>query len=281
MRGGAERVMLGGVILSEKPARRKRRRGEWRFSPELLRLREIEKLITHRHGGQLPDPGDTDDRETCFDYVRAAALALAAQDMAAWCRRWAPWVSAADVVPIEAVARSRRRMMRADGVAGLLHVTMAERTALKLRTIGAADMPKAARKKLAKQQKRERDRKRDEKKRRAAGAVDRASYVATSVSTLKPWEAAGMSRRTWYRKGRPTVGTSPSRIDIIGYGEQPVPRAQGQPSPSPIRGHVTGRVATGDGSPETQFLARAPRGAEPHGNCEEASPEVPHRRNAA
>lgn len=58
----------------------------------------------------------------------------------------------------------------------------------KLRTIISSDMA------------RERHRKRDEARRRAAGSVDRATYEAESMSRQKPWEAFGMSRRSWYRQ---------------------------------------------------------------------------------
>lgn len=58
----------------------------------------------------------------------------------------------------------------------------------------------------------ERDRERHTARRRAAGAVDRATYEARSVSRQKPWEALGMSRASWYRAGKPiaTDETSPS-----------------------------------------------------------------------
>ena len=59
----------------------------------------------------------------------------------------------------------------------------------------------------------ERHRKRDEARRRAAGAVDRATYEANSASRQKPWEALGMSRASWYRAGKPMpaceTGSSP------------------------------------------------------------------------
>ena len=34
-------------------------------------------------------------------------------------------------------------------------------------------------------------------------AVPRAEWEANSISRAKPWEALGMSRATWYRKGKP------------------------------------------------------------------------------
>lgn len=49
----------------------------------------------------------------------------------------------------------------------------------------------------------ERHRKREEGRRRTAGALDRQTYVSTSLSRRKPWESLGMSRASWYRAGKP------------------------------------------------------------------------------
>lgn len=35
-------------------------------------------------------------------------------------------------------------------------------------------------------------------------AQPRAEYLANSITQSKPWEAIGMSRRSWYRHGKPT-----------------------------------------------------------------------------
>ena len=51
----------------------------------------------------------------------------------------------------------------------------------------------------------ERDRERHIARRRAAGAIDRETYEANSISRQKPWEALGMSRRSWYLAGKPEV----------------------------------------------------------------------------
>ena len=50
-----------------------------------------------------------------------------------------------------------------------------------------------------------RDRLRKEKKRRAAGVPDRAIWEARALTQTRPWERLGISRRTWYRQGKPTV----------------------------------------------------------------------------
>ena len=39
-------------------------------------------------------------------------------------------------------------------------------------------------------------------------AEPREEYLAKSVSKSKPWEALGMSRATWYRKGKPEKETA-------------------------------------------------------------------------
>ncbi len=276
------RVILRDVRFAQKPAHKRHDRKGWRYSVEVHRLREIEALIHRRHGRSVPDPEGTDDRDTALDYVRAAAFSLSGQDIGAWCRVFAPWATDADLLPITTAASNRRRMMRADGVAGLLHVTMAERLDLKLKTIGAADMKKSARTKFMKDRKRDMDRKRDERKRRAAGAKDRASYVASSVSTAKPWEALKMSRRTWYRKGKPEVGTSHSRIEVIGKSEAPVPRVIGKseaPASLPVQGHTAARAARGSGLGDDPPAGH--QGAAPHGSGEASSVISDERRCAA
>lgn len=268
---GTGHLMLGKVILRDlrwekKPPHKKHSRKGWHYSVEVHRLREIEAIIRHRFKGPIPDPDGTDDRDTCLDFVRAAAFSLTGQDIASWCRVFAPWATETDLVPIIAEASKRRRMMRADGVAGLLHVTMAERLALKLRTIGAADMEKSARTKFMKGRKKERDRTRREQERRAAGMKDRESYVAQSISTAKPWEALGMSRRTWYRKGKPEVGTSVSRIEVIGKSDGPVPPVIGKsdgPASLPLRSHRSVRGAHGEGLGDHPPAGH--HGAAPHG----------------
>jgi len=82
-------------------------------------------------------------------------------------------------------------------------LSYAERCTLDIRTIGAFDVPKAKRAKLQKEKRRQRDRNRKDEQRRAAGALARADYLANSFSQARPWEAFGISRRTWERRGKP------------------------------------------------------------------------------
>lgn len=209
--------MLGKVILSEKKAKRKAEHPDWKFSLEVLRLREIEKVIRSRHGRGVPDPYDTDDIDTCLAYVLAVAFTPRVQDVETWCEMWAPWISQAEIDLMKQKAARRKHMLPADSVAKLMNVTLAERTRLKLKTIGACDVCEEQRKKIALELKREQDRARQEHKRMLEGRVSRAEYEAVSLSKSKPWEAEGISRRTWERRRVASV----SRVDIESKSDTP------------------------------------------------------------
>jgi len=193
-------IKIGNCIISERAGRW---RADSKFSPPLKRMREIEAVITDRHGQLIPETDDADI------YIRAAALSRAGQDLAGWCARWAPWAEPILVSTIEAETADRRRMLGPDAVANLLMVTMAERDRLDLRTIGACDLPRAERLKLARARKRERDRQRQAEQRSKTQGQDRQSYEAQSLSRAKPWQAEGISRRTWERRRV----ASPSRVE--------------------------------------------------------------------
>lgn len=97
----------------------------------------------------------------------------------------------ADNAPSVRLAREEKRY-RYSGkrMAELLNVTPEEEKALSV-IVGAT--VKAAR---------DRSRKTttERARQRRAGAVERVEYEAGSLSQAKPWEAEGVSRRTWYRR---------------------------------------------------------------------------------
>jgi transcriptional regulator with XRE-family HTH domain len=43
-------------------------------------------------------------------------------------------------------------------------------------------------------------------------SLPRADYLANSISRSKPWEALGISRATWYRRGKPM---SPDKSPLV------------------------------------------------------------------
>jgi hypothetical protein len=94
-----------------------------------------------------------------------------------------------------ALAKPPRRMS-ADALARMLRLTVAERTAWDIRTIGALGRPKPMRR----AERKVRHRQRAEESRREAGIMTRAQYLAECANRPKPWAEAGISRTTWWRR---------------------------------------------------------------------------------
>lgn len=99
---------------------------------------------------------------------------------------------------------------------------------------------------IAGDEKKRRKRVRDQKRRHEAGALSRDIYEAQSATRLKPWEAVGMSRRSWYRNGQPTActesGTGPHVLqaeakpwEILGMSRRSW-YAKGKPDPESVLG---------------------------------------------
>jgi hypothetical protein len=87
--------------------------------------------------------------------------------------------------------------MRADKIGELLGITDMIRTEAKAWNIGTRGGSPEDRAKA----RRERDRTYCEARRRAAGSKTRLEFLeANNLSRLKPWEAEGISRTTWYRR---------------------------------------------------------------------------------
>jgi hypothetical protein len=191
-------IKIGDCLLGYKAVQRRMRGGRWNHFRG--RMREIEKLIRHRHGEIVPEADDA------LIYVEViASLAFVefkegfVEVVLGWAARWVPWAGKA---AIEEIIYERTKVrfspLSADALGHALHLSYAERCALDIRTVGAFDVPKAKRAK-----RRQREQSRKEQQRRAAGAVPRADYLANSLSQSRPWEALGISRRTWERRGRP------------------------------------------------------------------------------
>ncbi len=212
---GSEQVLLGAVILKERPSRKRAKRHYLPYSIENHRMREIEKIIRYRHGNGIPDPCGTDDADLCLAYLRAVALTPDSQSASSWALVWAPWADPVMLDLLDKSALGRKKMPKADAVAKMLYVRMKERTLLGLKTIGACDVSRADRQISAKERKRERDRNRQEQKRRQLGRVDRKSYEATSLTKLQPWLEEGVSRRTWERRRVASL----SQIEISTTGD--------------------------------------------------------------
>lgn len=88
------------------------------------------------------------------------------------------------------------RLIRPAKLGDLLQVTAAEREAFRLRTIDACDESREARKARQAEANKVRD---AERKRAKRGRTPWPIYKAQSLTAQRPWEAEGISRRTWER----------------------------------------------------------------------------------
>ena len=203
--------------LREIAARYKRRdRG---CHPDVLRMRirrcDLTAWFFAAHGDALPDNAIGRDLAFVLAHTvagcapRIAYGAASDQDnvavtIMAAIRPWCPWLSHDDAAALADRVTSRPLRWTADALGKRLHLSDAERTALGITTIGGYDVPKAAR--LARRKAKDREDK--AAKRLASGARPRSE----SAARTKPWLALGMSRATWYRRGKPTVSTAVRQI---------------------------------------------------------------------
>ena len=87
-----------------------------------------------------------------------------------------------------------------DELAVKLEIKFVARQGLKLWSFGACDLSREERRRSVARDKKTKDRERAAAHRRAKGAETRADYEAVSLTKTEPWIAAGMTRRTWYRR---------------------------------------------------------------------------------
>lgn len=174
-----------------------------------IRLREIERIISLRYG---PGGCDTDDGSAYAILAahcliprlleshagRAGVLALVVDRFAVWCTRYVPELGHGEVQRIAERAIKEPRQFRADSAARLIRLTMAERTAARVTTIGAIDCNAEVRKAIRRDAARLRDRERKADARRAAGARTKLEVQANSVAAR--CKELGISRATFYRR---------------------------------------------------------------------------------
>lgn len=168
----------------------------------LVRLNELERIWLDNYGLYLPDDDSGwDDLDVMAHHL--AHLGGSADKIAAriveWAAMWTEFPTDKVTRLARQIATNPPRKWKADTLAWRLQLTMAQRTRLKITTIGAIDVKPADRPAWL----RGHHRQRKETERRANGVKPRAEYLAGSISAEKPWVAQGMSRATWYRKGKP------------------------------------------------------------------------------
>lgn len=175
-----------------------------RTRPQLvgLRVKDLNRLLTARYGEVLPnDDAGMDDATIVAHHLAQYVDGNPVRRIKSWVSLRAPWMTIGDLDALIAEAITRPKRWRADKLAWRLRLTAAERKTLRITTIGAIDAPKSQRE----HDRLERERQRKQAKRRATGARPRAEYEAKAISRQEPWKAAGISRRTWYRRQSGTV----------------------------------------------------------------------------
>jgi hypothetical protein len=180
------------------------------FNLTTRRLREIERIIARRHFF-VPITDDDDVylvpvaqllRRNLENTIGMPTSHDVLDRLKVWSERWAPMTSAERLGEIVRIAMARPRLDKADPLGAKLRLSDAERTYLRITTIGAYNLNKAARKRRNLLRKRERDRIKSAEKRIQRGAQPRQTYLALSLSARAPWKAEGISRRTWERRRR-------------------------------------------------------------------------------
>jgi hypothetical protein len=186
-----------------KPARgHKRNRGRPPFSMAALRCAELSKLFRHRWG-EFRIPNADEGRLAVKIMLHHLAKRHAdPMRIRKWMAAYAPWMPQDESNELIRYVLAKPLRWRADRLAKELNVTEAERRRLRIRSIGAVDMTKEQRKQQRRleQQQRSRRNRQERARKRGRQVRSRNEYEATSISRTKPWLAAGISRRTWYRQ---------------------------------------------------------------------------------
>lgn len=180
--------------LAEIDRRYKRKRRGKPVSLAALRVRDLRVLYAARYGSSLPDDDAGLDDARLMAHHLAALSGDPRRRLDSFIREWCPWMSRADQDALLVEIMTRPQRWRADKLAWRLRLIEADRSTLKITTIGAIDMGKAERTK----RRRARARMREQERRAAKGAKPRARYLASTIG--KPWIAAGISRASWYRQ---------------------------------------------------------------------------------
>lgn len=122
-----------------------------------LRLRDLTALFEARYGNVLPDD-DAGREDAGIALAHFATLASARGRMSSWIAHWAPWMTTGEASTMIDYALTTPRYWKADSLAWRLRLNAADRAKLGITTIGAIDLPKAARIALRKRKDMERKR---------------------------------------------------------------------------------------------------------------------------
>ena len=194
--------------MSKAPRRRRTKQcGDYKGPPPPVRIGDLFKLYRDRYGGG-PFPDDDTGREDLrivLDHYSVSNPLRMDRIVGAW----APWLVGPERDALVEEKMRFPRFWKTQELGNVLNLTEADRVRLKINTIGTIDVTPTERKRKRKL----RDRQWQRAKRLAQGATPREQ----SKSRLKPWEATGESRATYYRRLKAAASgppdTNPSQHD--------------------------------------------------------------------
>jgi hypothetical protein len=139
-----------------------------------VRIKDLRTIFADRYGDTLPD--DDAGREDARVMLHHMAFRPNAEKiMRAWLGQACAWMPPSETSETISEVFGRQVRWKADTLAEKLNLTDADRTRLRITTIGAIGVSAVERK----ARRRERQRLGDEARRRAKGAVSRAEYLAS------------------------------------------------------------------------------------------------------
>jgi hypothetical protein len=228
-----------------------------------LRLGNLRTLFRDRYGPILPD--DDAGREDLRELLLPVSLGREAEHkLHNIIETWAPWMDVSerfDLIALIERTPAYDRRVKATTLGKRLRVTGEERERLRLWTIAPFDLTD----KQLKEQREAKHRARMQRRRRAAGSKPRDQ----SLNKLKPWETAGVSRRTRFRNQAKTRGTDSCAVKLL------ISRARTSATEKPARPPRVAKQHNG-GKAETMLKGQSkPKGTEKqHGHEPLARPQA-------
>jgi hypothetical protein len=184
------------VRAAERAEIRQRYRRRTRPGMSTLRCAELDRLFDHRYRGDVLPDDDSGRGDVRIMVHTLGRRSDPMQRITAWLARRAPWfVGEERERLIDAVMENPLRW-RADTLGRMLGLTTADRSLLRICTIGPIDSTAAERKEARRLKSIERKR----SIRRAAGKPLCTERTRNSVNSQAPWKAAGIDRSTWFRR---------------------------------------------------------------------------------
>jgi hypothetical protein len=183
-----------------QPQPRHRKRGP---SKETRRNCDIRRFMYVRYGPakdwQFPD--DDAGRDDLFLMVHARShVGVGETELRKEVAQRAPWLTEVETVALLDRVFALPQPYSAEKLGLKLGLTDVVRTELRAWSIEPVDVTKAERQKRTKAKRAANQR----AKRWATGTRPREEYEGSSLAKTQPWKAFGISRRTWYDRGKPT-----------------------------------------------------------------------------